>query len=270
MPSDDATVAPPFPQPPPPPGVPLHVHLLIVDDDDVDRERVLRLLGRTSLSFDAMEAASSDDALTLLREHAFDCVMLDHRLGDGSGAALLPAIQRVTRQPCPVIMITGAGNESLAVQALQQGAADYLTKFNLDADVLGRSIRRALEHHRMRQELDDLHLQLEQRVAQQAAAIRQSERDLRAILDHTPTVIGYWDRALRNRFGNQAWADWAGADPERLPGRHLGEVIGAPTLQRVQPHLDAVLQGQPRRFELREPAPPRLWVFSTITIRVET
>ncbi len=233
---------------------PLHVHLLVVDDDDVDRERVLRLLGRTSLSFEAMEAASSADALSLLREHEFDCVMLDHQLGDTSGAALLPAIAQATRRACPVIMITGAGNESLAVQALQQGAADYLTKFNLNADVLGRAIHRAMDHHRLRQELADLHLRLEQRVEQQAAAIRQSERDLRAILDHTPTVIGYWDQALHNRFGNRAWRRWSGTDPERLPGRHLAEVIGAVALQRIRARVDGVRQGESQYFEQVEPA----------------
>jgi PAS domain S-box-containing protein len=235
--------------------LPLHVHLLVVDDDDVDRERVLRLLGRTALSFDAMEASNSADALNLLREHEFDCVMLDNHLGDASGAALLPAIQQAARRACPVIMITGAGNESLAVHALQQGAADYLSKFNLDADVLGCAIHRALDTHRMRQELDDLHQRLEQRVQQQAADIRQRERDLRAILDHTPTVIGYWDHRLHNRFGNRAWRRWSGADPERLPGRHLGEVIGQAGLERMRTRIDGVLQGESQFFEQQELAP---------------
>jgi CheY-like chemotaxis protein len=131
-----------------------------------------------------MEASSSVDALNLLRLHEFDCVMLDNQLGDASGAELLPAIHREALRDCPVIMITGAGNESLAVQALQDGAADYLTKFQLNPDMLVRAIGRALEDHRMRKELDELHHRLEQRVEQQAAAIRQSERDLRALLKH--------------------------------------------------------------------------------------
>jgi signal transduction histidine kinase/HPt (histidine-containing phosphotransfer) domain-containing protein len=236
------------------PAPALPMHLLVVDDDDVDRERVLRLLGRSALNFDAKEAASSDDALQLLREHEFDCVMLDHRLGDVSGAALLPAIRQVARRDCPVIMITGAGNESLAVQALQLGAADYLTKFNLDADMLVRAIQRALEHHRLRRELDDLHQRLEQRVAQQAAAIRQNERDLRATLDATPTVIGSWDRKLCNRFGNRAWRGWAGIDPALLPGRHLADVVGAAAVERIAGHVDAVLRGERRHFELAVPA----------------
>ena len=237
------------------PAIPLQVQLLVVDDDDVDRERVLRLLGRTELKFEAKEAASSAEALSLLREYEFDCVMLDNQLGDASGSELLPAILRESRRACPVIMITGAGSESLAVQSLQHGAADYLTKFGLNPDTLVRAIRRALDHHRLRAEFDDLHLRLEARVEQQAAAIRQSERDLRAILDHTPTVIGYWDAQLRNRFGNRAHSRWLGIDADRLPGRHLGDVLGSARLARLQPHIDAVLRGESQFFEQSFEAP---------------
>ncbi|MDE2456933.1 MAG: response regulator, partial [Burkholderiales bacterium] len=207
------------------------------------------LLARTPLAIDAMEAASCETALELLRAHEFDCIMLDNQLGNERGSDLLPEIQRCWRRACPVIMVTGAGNESLAVQVLQEGAADYLTKYQLNPDVLLRAIRRALEHHRIQRELDELHASLEQRVEQQAAAIRQSERDLRAILDHTPAVIGYWDAALANRFGNHAWRRWLGVDPERLPGRALAEVLGPAQFARLAPRIEAVLRGESQFFE---------------------
>jgi len=236
-------------------GAPLHINLLVVDDDDVDRERVLRLLARTRLEVDAMQASSSAGALKLLREYEFDCIVLDNQLGDALGAELLPTIHRESRRDCPVIMITGAGSEALAVQALHDGAADYLSKYQLSAETLSRAIRRALEHHQMRRELDELHLRLEQRVEEQAAAIRQSERDLRAILDHTPSVIAYWDAQLQNRFGNRAHREWLGVDPETLPGQHLREVIGAEWFAHNQARIDGVLRGQSQSFEQDMPAP---------------
>ena len=107
----------------------------------------------------------------------------------------------------------------------------------------------------MQAELDELHQRMEQRVEAQAAAIRQSERDLRAILDHTPTVIGYWTAGLVNRFGNRAHRRWLGVDPETLPGRHLRDVIGPERLAREQPHIDAVLRGESRFFEHTDLAP---------------
>ncbi|MDE2369282.1 MAG: response regulator [Burkholderiales bacterium] len=236
-------------------GTPLRLKLLVIDDDDVDRERVLRLLARTTMTVDAKEASSSAAALGLLREYDFDCIMLDNQLGDASGAELLPLIRDTARQPCPVIMITGAGSESLAVQSLQEGAADYLTKYRLTSDTLARAIRRALEHQRMRRELDAFQQQLEQRVEAQASAIRRSERDLRAILDHTPAVIGYWDAQLRNRFGNRAHRRWFGVDPEALPGRHLRDVIGAAQLDAIGAYVDGALRGESHGFERVFPAP---------------
>ncbi len=231
------------------PGARLEVRLLVVDDDDVDRERVLRLLQRSSLDVRATEAASSADALRLVRMHEFDCVMLDNQLGDANGAELLPTLRRESLRDCPIIMVTGAGDEALAVRALRHGAVDYLTKTRLDSDVLVRAICNALEHHKMQLEIDVLHHRLRQRIDEQEAQIVQRDRDLKAILDHTPSVIGYWDARLRNRFGNQAHHDWLGVDALTLPGRHLREVIGADGFASTRSRVEAVLRGQSQRFE---------------------
>jgi len=225
------------------------LNLLVVDDDDVDRERVLRLLTRSTLSVHAMEAASSADALRLVREHEFDCVVLDNQLGDAYGAELLPALHRAALQDCPIIMVTGAGNEALAVQALRGGAADYLTKFQLSAEVLSNAIRGALERYRMRFETDDFNRRLQHRVEELAEKIRERERDLQSILDHSQSVIGYWDRQFRNRFGNQAHHSWLGVDPKTLPGRHLREVMGEAHFEHNRDRLEAVLRGEAQTFE---------------------
>jgi len=225
------------------------LQMLVVDDDDVDRERVLRLLNRSNLDVRLTEAATSGEALRLVREHEFDCVVLDNHLGDAEGTDLLPALHRESRRDCPIIMVTGAGTEALAVHALREGAADYLTKFQLDTHVLVQAIQRALDRHRMQLEIDALQRQLRQRVEDQAAEIRERERDLRAILDHTPSVIGYWDRSLRNRFGNRAHLGALGVDPAALPGRHLRDVLGADRFERNRGHFDAVLAGRSLSFD---------------------
>jgi PAS domain S-box-containing protein len=227
----------------------LSIRLLVVDDDDVDRERVLRLLTRSNLNVRAMEAATGAEALRMVREHEFDCVMLDNQLGAASGAELLPALHREALRDCPIIMVTGAGNEALAVQVLRNGAVDYLSKFQLNTEVLTSSIHRALEHQQMLLEIQALHAQLQQRLDVQAMQIVERERDLRAILDHTPSVIGYWDDKLRNRFGNRAHRGWLGLDPRTLPGLHLRDVIGPLHFARNEDRIRAVLQGRAQAFE---------------------
>ena len=227
----------------------LSIHLLVVDDDDVDRERVLRLLTRSNLNLQMMEAATGAEALRMVREHEFDCVMLDNQLGSANGAELLPSLHRESLRDCPIIMVTGAGNEALAVQVLRNGAVDYLSKFQLSTEVLTSAIHRALEHQQMLQEIEALQAQLQQRVDVQAMQIVERERDLRAILDHTPSVIGYWDARLRNRFGNRAHRGWLGIDPRTLPGLHLRDLIGPLHFERNEDRIHAVLQGRVQAFE---------------------
>ncbi|WP_395699490.1 response regulator [Aquabacterium sp.] len=238
---------------PEPAAAMLPLHLLVVDDDDVDRERVLRLLAGSPYLVHARQAASGAEALAAVREQRFDCVVLDHHLGDTTGAELLPQLRAETRSEVPVIMVTGAGNESLAVQALHQGAADYLPKPQLSRQSLVHSIERSLERQQLKREVAQLQQQLERRLDEQAATIRQRERDLHNILDNAPAMIGYWDAELRLRLGNKAYQQWFGVRPEQMPGLPIQQLLDAARLREAWPHIQGALSGAPQRFERRMP-----------------
>ena len=227
-------------------GAPLN--LLIVDDDDVDRERLLRLLAASSLRVQAREASSGAEALALVRTERFDCVVLDHHLGDANGADLLGPLKRAARTDCPVIMVTGAGSEELAVQAFQHGAADYLPKLQLSRDRLQHAIERSVQQHLLEAEVAELNRRLAQRVDEQAEAIRQRDRDLRSILDNVPALVASWDAQRCIRFGNRAYLEWFGIDPRDVPGLHIERVLTPEQYAASRAHVDAVLAGEPQRF----------------------
>jgi PAS domain S-box-containing protein len=227
-------------------GTPLQ--LLIVDDDDVDRERLLRLLAASSLRVQARQAASGAEALALMRAEHFDCVVLDHHLGDANGADLLGPLKRAARSACPVIMVTGAGNEELAVQVLQLGAADYLPKLQLSRDRLQHAIERSVQQHHLEAEVVELNRRLARQVDEQAEAIRQRDRDLRNILDNVPALVASWDAQRCMRFGNRAYLEWFGIRPDQVPGLHIEHVLTAEQYAASRPHVDAVLAGEPQRF----------------------
>jgi len=227
--------------------VPMSV--LVVDDDDVDRERVLRILQHSSFEFDATEATSGRQALDLVQQHLFDCIVLDNHLGDVTGAQILPRLQSAARRACPVIMVTGEGDERLAVQVMQEGAADYVPKRTLSADVLIRSIQRCLEQQRLRDELAEAHWRLQHHVREQALTIEQRERDLKSILDNMPALIGYWDSVLNNRFGNRAYEEWFGIPQERLPGMRMRDVIGEEGLRAAAAYINEALRGNAQSFD---------------------
>ncbi|MBF0394419.1 MAG: HAMP domain-containing protein [Alphaproteobacteria bacterium] len=86
-------------------------------------------------------------------------------------------------------------------------------------------------------------------------ALREREDDMRSVLDNLPSMIGYWDKDLRNRFGNHAYATWFGIDPAGMAGKHIREIIGEERYRLNMPYIDGALRGEPQLFERAIPAP---------------
>lgn len=124
--------------------------ILIVDDDAVDRMAVRRALRAAHLPCAIEEATDSDSALASIASTHFDVVLLDYRLPGTDGLAVLRNM-RERGLVTPVVMLTGQGDEQLAVELLRAGATDYLTKDTLSPDVLAQSIHRAQRIHRAEQ-----------------------------------------------------------------------------------------------------------------------
>jgi len=79
--------------------------------------------------------------------------------------------------------------------------------------------------------------------------LTRSQRDFKAVLDNMPSIIGYWDKDLRNRFANHAYFTWFGIDPENMPGMHIRDVIGEERYLLNLPHIESALAGTPQMFE---------------------
>ncbi len=238
----------------PSPNLTRELQILIIDDDDVDRERVRRCLIGSALSARTMEAESGSEAMRILSSQVVDCVLLDNCLGDTTGSALLRAIRELTAYAGPIIMVTGAGSESLVVEAMQEGASDYVAKVQLDAERLTQAILRSLQLQETRTAKEEAARQLAHRLAEQERALRQLDRTLQDILDHAPNAIAYWDRGGRIRFGNVAHQAWFGIAPQQLAEMTAQELLG-PALHAIHaPHIQRALQGEPQAFEHPLPA----------------
>ncbi|HEX8784935.1 MAG TPA: PAS domain-containing protein, partial [Telluria sp.] len=81
--------------------------------------------------------------------------------------------------------------------------------------------------------------------------LEQSERMIRTVTDHLPALVGYWDADLRCQFANQPYLDWLGRSADQAIGHPLAELVDEQQVAQVQPHLDAVLAGEPQFFERR-------------------
>ncbi|MBB3212209.1 PAS domain S-box-containing protein [Herbaspirillum sp. Sphag1AN] len=81
------------------------------------------------------------------------------------------------------------------------------------------------------------------------AALERSHAELQTIIDHMPAMVGYWDRDMKNRFGNKAYLEWFGYPTESLRGQHMRDILGAQRFNLNLPHIEAALQGKPQLFE---------------------
>jgi two-component system response regulator PilR (NtrC family) len=165
-------------------------HLLIVDDEGPLRETVAERL--TDAGFDVVQAANGEEAIGRLSDFAFDILLTDLRLPGVDGRVVVQAA--LERYPDIIaIIVTGYGTVKDAVEAIKQGAADFITKpFQFDA--LLHVISSALEQRRLKSENAYLRAQLEQRyrldgLVGRSRAMRDLFQLLETVAQSSSTVL---------------------------------------------------------------------------------
>jgi len=123
--------------------------ILIVDDEDHARQFIATFL--TSRGYEVLEAPTLATAKETVRKGRADIILLDVQLPDGYGLTLLDEITLQPMRP-PVIVITAFGDIEMAVEAMRNGAHDFLTK-PVQFEQLEKSIHRAEEIVAMRREV---------------------------------------------------------------------------------------------------------------------
>ena len=124
--------------------------ILVVEDDAVDRERVARLLARSGLAAEVIDAVDVSSALKWLRAGGFDCVLTDYHLPGGDASGLLRAFRREGLAEVPVVVLTGLEDIAVGVRLVSEGAEDHLVKEATTAMDLRRAIEYSIERHRLK------------------------------------------------------------------------------------------------------------------------
>lgn len=147
------------------------INVLLVEDDEDDfylAKELFRELPPGSYHLDRV--ASYDAALVALKECSHELYLVDYRLGSRTGLEL---IDEARRNGCtaPLIMLTGQQELEIDMMAMRAGAVDYLVKDRLDASVLERSMRYALQQKRHEEAIRRVNLELEERVRERTAEL---------------------------------------------------------------------------------------------------
>jgi diguanylate cyclase (GGDEF)-like protein len=119
--------------------------ILLVEDNPGDVRLVEELLRAAWVVAGSINHVSSvEDAIGRVAEDAPACILLDLSLPDAQGLGTLERV-RDAHPSVPIVVLTGTDDEAQAVQAVQEGAQDYLIKGQVDGHLLGRAIRYAIE-----------------------------------------------------------------------------------------------------------------------------
>jgi signal transduction histidine kinase len=117
--------------------------ILVIDDDEVDRMAVRRSLTKAGFRLEVAEVENCTEAIAVLQASPFDCVFLDYRLPDQDGLLLVQQVRQLGIR-VPLVVLTGQGDEEIAVDLMKAGATDYLVKSRVSPDNLARVLRNAI------------------------------------------------------------------------------------------------------------------------------
>ncbi|UOQ78247.1 response regulator [Hymenobacter sp. 5516J-16] len=176
--------------------------ILLVEDSDTDRAVLRRYLSRNpGETLELHEATTVAEAVVAFQRYQPDCVLIDYNLPDGTGLEVLEQFkQLVPVERLCVVMITGIDSGELAVQALNNGALDYLIKHRFDQDMLLKVVRHAIERNEWRQHQARYHADLErinQELRQSLAELTATRQELAASNESLRTA--HTEAQTRNR-----------------------------------------------------------------------
>ncbi len=195
------------------------VRLLLIEDDQIDRLACRRALARQQERiFDIHETDSAHDGLASVRTEPPDLVLLDYRLPDRNGIEVLRELRAAQSAP-PVIMLTGAGDIAVAVEAMRSGARDYIVK-----DTAGEYL--ALLPAVIDRVLHEQQILREKRLAEENLRL---ERDfISAVLATVGTAVVVLDSTGRIVRMNGAAEILCGYRSDEVCGRQVWDVVIPP------------------------------------------
>ncbi|HSQ26672.1 MAG TPA: diguanylate cyclase, partial [Anaerolineales bacterium] len=211
--------------------------LLIEDNADMAELIQAYLASIHRFSFSIVNADSLAQGLQTLRkqkysENACNVILLDLNLPDSEGFATFEAVTKLAPHT-PIILMTNVDDEELALRAVRQGAQDYLVKNEVDANLLYRAIRYAIERHNVEE------------------ALRESQERYTLAIQGANDGLWDWDLRTNKVYFSPRWKNMLGyTEPEigDQPAEWLNR-IHPDDIDYVRVTLSAHVKGSSTHFE---------------------
>ena len=179
--------------------------ILIVDDSEIDRVTYRRYLEASGqFKCHILDCESAEEALEQCTVDCPDLILLDYLLPSASGLEFLQNVTEQLGHLPSVIMLTGQGNEEVAVEAMKQGVKDYLIKGQLTSQTLVRSVTNVLTAQALQSKIDRQQQQRElfTNISLSISRLVELSQILQVAVEGTRELIRC-DRTLIYRFDHQ-------------------------------------------------------------------
>ncbi|MDY7032232.1 MAG: response regulator [Thermodesulfobacteriota bacterium] len=211
------------------------IMILIVEDNPDHMELMERTLSNHNTAFKIRATDSGEDCWTLLDHDKYDAVILDYTLPKVDGLEVLKKIGE-KNYDVPVIMVTGQGDESIAVEAMKLGASDYIAKSGDYLLTLPFIVEKTIERYSVTKER-----------AQLEKEIRETKEYFENLLENVNDIIYTVDTDGRITYVNKRVEDY-GFSRNDLIGREIFALF--PKEQSREKIQDVILGGVKKDFEI--------------------
>ena len=168
--------------------------VLLVEDSRAYAQLVEDMLEDSHAGFEIVHGRGITEAASLLAREEFDCVLMDLGLPDASGLTGMRRLLELA-PAVPVVVLTGRDDDEVGLDAVKEGAQDYLVKSRSDGPLIGRAIRYAIERKLVELELADRAAQIQAFAERQRDFVASASHELRTPLT---SILGYLELVLED------------------------------------------------------------------------
>lgn len=235
------------------------IHILLVDDNPRDRDLAIAMLkSYVNLRYEIGECRSMAETKLYLAENGADVILLDLGLPDTHGIETVRALRRIDANS-PLIVFTGENSDDKGIQALQEGAQEYLRKDELTPAGLSKAIRYAVTRTKLQSELRQAHQMEEEanRKLRETQAQLMHSTKMSALGQLTAGICHEMNNPLSSLIGH---LDTIGRASETLASHGTLEAEEEATAEKIRQRCIGAREGLQRITDLVD----KLKIFSRI------
>ena len=208
------------------------MRILIVEDDENDQLLIKRVLSKSDIVYDSLCVDNREGFILQLDTFRPQLILCDYSIPHFGALDALNLLRERASQ-IPMIIVTGALSDELAVECLKNGAIDYILKDKIVR--LPSAIKLAIELVDSRREKLEAELRL-----------RASEMQLKTVTDVLPASLTYFRNNFEFEFANKISDDWF---EKKITGEHIQSVLGQRVYEKIKKEIPALAKGEQLSFE---------------------